>query len=177
MKKTMLLLFVSLSLSHIIFSQELNSKERAETIAREDFSKSKYLKKEKFGIIKELNRAIVSSPVIQQNVKDYSGLYKANGINYTLTLNAKDEHNIQGTLKESDGANNSISKLKDIIIKDALFKAVQVNADGTKTPLEGVFINKNDNGSTEFGLGIKLSKSIAINNAPQIDKLFFKKLD
>jgi len=54
---------------------------------------------------------------------------------------------------------------------------VQVNANGSETPLEGVFINKNDNGQTEFGLGIKLSTSITIDNALHVDKLFFKKVE
>ena len=178
MKKILLLLFTSLLFNHITFSQELSAKERAETIARENFSKSKYMKKEKFGVTKELNRVVVSTPVIEKNVKDYSGVYKAYGFDHTLTLNIKDAQNIQATLKENIGANsNSTSLLKNITINDALFKAVQVNADGTDTPLEGVFINKNDNGQTEFGLGIKLSKSITIDNALHIDKLFFKKVN
>ena len=101
MKKTLLLLFTSLLFNHITFSQELSAKERAETIARENFSKSKYMKKEKFGVTKELNRVVVSTPVIEKNVKDYSGVYKAYGFDHTLTLNIKDAQNIQATLKEN----------------------------------------------------------------------------
>ncbi len=177
MKKILIVLFTSLLFNHLAFSQELSSKERAEYIARENFSKSKYLKKEKYGITKELNRVIVSTPVIRQNVKDYTGVYKAHGFEHTITFSINDAQNVQAALTENSGTNNSASQLKNITIKDALFKAIQVNADGTTTPLEGVFINKNDNGQTEFGLGIKLLKSIIKDNAPQIDKMFFKKID
>ncbi len=177
MKKTSLLLFASLFFNHITFSQELTAKERAELIAGENFSKSKHLKKEKYGITKEVNKDIVSTPVIWQNVKDYAGVYKAYGFDYTLVLNIKDAPNIEGTIKENNGTNESAFPLKNITIKDALFKAIQVNADGTATPLVGVFINKNENGQTEFGLGIKLSKSITKDNALQIDKMFYKKVE
>jgi hypothetical protein len=177
MKKTLLLLFASLLFNHVSFSQGLSAKERAELIAQESFSKSKYMKKEKYGITKELNRVIVSTPVIQQNTADYSGVYKAYGFDCTLILNIEDDQKIQATLKENDGNKSSAFSLKQITIKDALFKAIQVDADGSETPLEGVFINKNDNGRTEFGLGIKLSKSITKDDALQIDKLFFKKVD
>ncbi len=177
MKKTLILLFASLFFNHISFSQELNAKERAELIARENFSKSKHLKKEKFGITKEVNRTIISTPAIKQNVKDYSGVYKAIGFDYTLALSINDAQNIQATLTENNGTTTSALQLKNITIKDALFKAIQANADGTTTPLEGVFINKNDNGQTEFGLGIKLLKSIIKDNALQIDKMFYKKVE
>jgi hypothetical protein len=176
MRKILIVLFTSLLFNHITFSQELNAKERAEFIARENFSKSKHLKKEKYGITKELNRVIVSTPVIKKNVQDYSGVYKANGFDQTLTLRADDAQKIQATLT-TNGTNKSAIQLGNITIKDALFKAIQVNADGTTTPLEGVFINKNDNGQTEFGLGINLVKNITKNDAPLIDKMFFKKVD
>ncbi len=158
-------------------AQDMQAKERAELIARESFSKSKYKKMEKYGITKEMSKVIISTPVIKKDIKDYSGAYKANGFDYTLTLNVADAKNITGTIKEAE--NNVIQNftLKNITIKDALFKAVKVNTDGIETALEGVFIDKNDNGSHDFGLGIKLPESITINNALQIDKLFFKKVE
>jgi len=178
MKKTILLLFASLFFNHITFSQQLSSKERAALIAKEYFSKSKYKKKEKYGITKEMNKVVISTPAIKKNVKEYSGVYKANGADYTIVLNTADKKNINGTLKEA-GANNNynIFTLKNITIEDALFKAVKINPDGTKSPLEGVFIDKNDNGTLDFGLGLKLSKSITINDALQTDKLFMKKVE
>ncbi len=41
---------------------------------------------------------------------------------------------------------------------------------------EGVFINKNDNGNVEFGLGIKLSKPIQLTEGLKITKIFLKKV-
>lgn len=159
-------------------AQDMQAKERAEFIAKESFSKSKYKKMEKYGVTKEMSKVITSTPVIKNNIKDYSGVYKANGPDYTLTLSVRDSKNITGSIREVDEKNalqNFI--LKNITINDALFKAIKVNTDGTETALEGVFIDKNDNGNHDFGLGIKLPESVTLNNALHIDKVFFKKVN
>lgn len=159
-------------------AQDIQAKERAEFIAKESFSKSKYKKMEKYGVTKEMSKVIISTPVIKNNIKDYSGVYKANGPDYTLTLNVNEAKNITGTIKEVN-ENNVIQNftLKNITIDNALFKAIKVSAGGTETALEGVFIDKNDNGNHDFGLGIKLPESVTLNNALHIDKVFFKKVN
>lgn len=159
-------------------AQDMQPKERAELIAKESFSKSKYKKMEKYGVTKEMSKVIISTPVIKNDIKGYSGVYKATAPDYTLTLHIADAKNITGTIKEVTESNAiQNSTLKNITITDALFKAVKVNTDGTETALEGVFIDKNDNGNHDFGLGIKLSESITINNALHTDKLFFRKVE
>ncbi|MEJ7676385.1 MAG: hypothetical protein WKG06_00585 [Segetibacter sp.] len=76
-----------------------------------------------------------------------------------ITLNIKDEKNIKGSIKEAGGNNGyQTFELKNIIIQDALFKAEKINPDGSITPLEGVFIDKNDNGTVGFGTRIKALK-------------------
>ncbi len=66
--------------------------------------------------------------------------------------------------------------LKDVSITDAFFHAVKQNADGTEELWEGVFINRSDNGNTEFGLGIKLEKPLQLTEYMAITRIFFKKV-
>lgn len=178
MKKTLFLFIAALSIGYFSSAQQMQAKERAEFIAKEDFSKSKYKKVEKFGVTKEKSKVIISTPVIKENVKEYSGHYKVDAPDYIITLNIEDEKNIKGSIKEADGNNGyQTFELKNLIIQDALFKAEKINPDGSETPLEGVFIDKNNNGIVDFGLGLKLSKSITIANAIETNKLFFKKVN
>lgn len=177
MKKTLFLFIAALSIGYFSSAQQMQPKERAEFIAREDFSKSKYKKMEKYGVTKEKSKVIISTPVIKENVKEYSGLYKVDDPDYMITLNITDGKSIKGSIKEAGGINGyQTFELKNIIIQDALFKAEKINPDGSETRLEGVFIDKNNNGIVDFGLGLKLAKSVTIANAVETDKLFFKKL-
>src|SRR4051812_20948717 len=128
MKKMLILAIAIVAIKHSS-AQDMEAKQCAEFIARESFSKSKYKKMEKYGVTKEMKKTIISTPVIKSNVKEYAGIYKANGPDYTLALNVIDAKNITGTIKEV-GDNNSIQNftLKNISIVDALFKAVKVSA-------------------------------------------------
>lgn len=176
MKKIIVLLLTLVFFSQFGFSQQ-TEKDRAALLAREEFSKSKYMKKEKYGITKELNKVIISTPVIKESLKDYSGIYKAVDVNYLLELKIENENNIQAILTEVDSNNNNRTYfLKNISIKDALFKATRINPDGAEIFLEGAFIDKNDNGKTDFGLGLILSNPLTIRNSINTDKLFFLKL-
>ncbi len=157
-------------------SQQVTEKDRAAFLASNEFSKTKYLKKEKYGVSKELYKSIISTPVIKSDIKDYSGIYKAAGINYILDLNIESERNIQATITEIDSNSNHTYSLLNISIKDALFTATRINSDGSKVFLEGVFIDKNDNGHVDFGLGIKLPNSITIRHSIHTGKIFFLKL-
>ncbi len=177
MRKTFIFLLLVLVNLFRANTQEVNSKVRAEIIAKENFSKSKHKKKEKYGITKEVNRVIVSSPVIKQNISEYSGVYQVHDLNYYIELKIKDKVNIEATWKEPDNTSSGfkIFYLKNISIRNALFTATKVSPEGVQELLEGVFINKNDNGIVDFGLGIKLPKSITLNGLT-MDKLFFKKV-
>ncbi|MCW3106664.1 MAG: hypothetical protein JWQ09_1170 [Segetibacter sp.] len=178
MKKISFLIATAFCIQVSVFAQQMEPKERAAFIAKEEFSKSKYRKVEKYGITKEKSKVIISTPVIKQDIKEYAGVYKANGHDYMLTLNIEDEKKITGTIKEPAANNNYATfTLKNISIDNALFKAVKVSGDGTETPLEGVFIDKSDDGVVEFGLGLKLLKSITINKGANTDKLFLKKVE
>ena len=172
----MFLLVTSIFCNQVLFSQQLNAKAHAELIARDNFSKSKHVRKEKYGIVKEVNRVIVSEPVIKKDINDYSGSYEALDLHYILELTAT-EKTSTGILKIPGKENNIYQTfpLKDIFIKDAYFKAILVRTVESKEPLEGVFINKNDNGVVDFGLGIKLQNSMT-KDGLIIDKLFFKKI-
>ncbi len=175
MNKTILIL-ICIWFNKPAISQQIPEKERASFLAREEFSKSKYMKKEKYGITKELSKVITSTPVIKENLKDYSGIYNASDVRYSIGLKIRDEKNIQATLTEIDSNSiNHIYSLKNISIKDALFKATRINPDGSEFFLEGVFIDKNDNGHIDFGLGLKLLDPLTIRHTIHTDKIFLLK--
>ena len=48
--------------------------------------------------------------------------------------------------------------------------------NGEEELWEGVFIDRNDNGNAEFGLGIKLGKPISLTEGLKIERIFFKKV-
>ncbi len=173
----MLLLLSSIFFNQILFSQQLSPKERAELIARENFSKSKHVRKEKYGIVKEMNKVTVSEPAIRQNINEYSGLYESQDLHYIIELTVTQTMNT-GVLKIPGKENNIYQtfSLKNIYIRDAYFKAILVHTVGSEEQLEGVCINKNDNGVIDFGVGLLLEKTITMDGL-NIDKLFFKKVD
>lgn len=175
MKPLLFLCAISMFGHLFVSAQQNGDRERGELIAKEDFSKSKYMKKEKYGVVKELNRVIVSQPVIKQNKHEYAGLYKAQDFGNTIELKITG-NTIEAILQKGndDSVSDLFYQLKNIVINDALFKATLINKNGNEEIAEGVFINKNDNGIIDFGLGIKLPKNITINGL-HIDKLFFKK--
>ncbi|MEJ7676386.1 MAG: hypothetical protein WKG06_00590, partial [Segetibacter sp.] len=70
-KKTLFLFIAALSTMNFSSSaQQMQPKERAEFIAKEDFSKRSTKKAEKYGITKEKSKVIISTPVIKENVKE-----------------------------------------------------------------------------------------------------------
>ncbi len=178
MKKTLLVvaLFVFISINAV--SQELTAKEQAELMAKTDFSKSKYKKKEKYGVVKEMSRVVESTPVIKDDLKDYAGIYKTEGPNYIMEIRVNDKDAVEAILRIPGTEQKEVAtyQLKNSTIKDALFKAIKINKDETKEEWEGVFINKNDNGAVDFGLGIKLPNPITITEGLRTEKLFFKKV-
>lgn len=159
------------------FNRTIKSRQRkGRTNSERRFQQIQIHEKGKYGVVKELSRAIVSVPVIKQNKHEYAGLYEAQDFENTLEL-VINENAIEAVLQKVD--NDSLSspfyQLNNIVINDALFKATMILKDGREELVEGVFINKNDNGIVDFRLGIKLGKSIT-RNGLHIDKIFFKKM-
>ncbi len=173
MKKTLIVsvLFVSISIN--AKSQKLTSKEQAEFLAKTEFSKSKYKKEEKYGVMKEMKKVVVSTPVVKNNISHYNGNYVYQDLDYKIEVRTDKYNKPMATLNIAGGKD---ILLKEVSITDAFFHAVKRNADGSKEFWEGVFINKNDNGVTEFGLGIKLPKPIQLTEGLQITKIFLKKV-
>ena len=172
MKKTLIVsvLFVFISIN--AKSQKLTSKEQAEFLAKTEFSKSKYKKEEKYGVMKEMKKVVVSTPVVKNNISHYNGNYVYKDLEYKVEIRT-DNKKMPMALSIGNGQD---IHLKNVSITDALFQAVKQNADGTQEIWEGVFINKNDNGNVEFGLGIKLSKPIQLTEGLKITKIFLKKV-
>ncbi|MGI8583138.1 MAG: hypothetical protein ACR2KX_13120, partial [Chitinophagaceae bacterium] len=136
---------------------------------------SKYKKMEKYGVVKELNKVIVSTPVIN-NLSFYEGNYFYQDLDYKIEVRTDKYNKPMATLNIAGGKD---ILLKDVSITDAFFHAVKQNADGSKELWEGVFINRKGyykNDEVEFGLGIKLSKPIQLTEGLQITKIFFKKV-
>ena len=154
-------------------SQNLSAKEKAESLAKDEFSKTKYKKKEKYGVVKEMKRVIESTPVVKENASFYNGNYVYQDLNYKIEIRTDKQGKPMATLNIANGTD---VLLKEVSITDALFHAVKQNADGTKEVWEGVFINRSDDGNVEFGLGIRLANPIHLTEGLKITKIFLKKV-
>jgi hypothetical protein len=150
------------------YSQDTTAKEKAELLAKNDFSKTRYKKAVKYGIEKEKYKAIVSTPVSDEGL--YQGHYVCQDRNIRMDIRQDANGTWLVTLIEGDKR----TALNDVRIKDAFFHAVKGNEDGSFQTWEGAFINRNDDGMIDFGLGIKLPVPITMNGL-EITKLFFKK--
>ncbi len=173
MKKILLLHGLLFFIAVNAISQNLTAKEKAESLAKEEFSKSKEKRKEKNGIVTEMKIVVESTPVINNNFSFYEGNYISHDLDYKIEVRTDKYNKPMATLNIAGGKD---ILLKEVSITDAFFHAVKRNADGSKEFWEGVFINKNDNGVTEFGLGIKLPKPIQLTEGLQITKIFLKKV-
>jgi hypothetical protein len=173
MKKLLLLQLLILFIAANAISQNLTPKEKAESLAKEEFSKSKYKKKEKYGVVKEMKKEIISTPVVKKDVSFYNGNYVYKDLDYKIEIRTDKNKKPMATLKIADGKD---VLLKDVSITDAFFHAVKQNADGTEELWEGAFINKNDDGNVEFGLGIKLANPIRLTEGLNVTKIFLKKV-
>jgi hypothetical protein len=169
--KVLSLTLLAIILSFCAFCQDISAKERADYLAKNEFSKAKYMKKERYGVGKELNKVIVSTPVVNNDLSFYQGNYISNDLDYGLEIRQDAQQQMMATLTQ--GALRT--PLKNVIIKDAYFSAIKINADGTEEKWEGAFINKNDNDVIDFGLGIKLPNPVH-KEGLQITKIFFKKV-
>ncbi len=118
MKKIFLTLTVFVFICTICKSQELTSKERAEAIAKNEFSKSKHKKVEKYGVVKELNKVIESTPVINNDLSFYAGNYVYQDLDYKIEIRKDAQNKMMATLNIG---NSPAIVLKDVNIKDAFF--------------------------------------------------------
>jgi hypothetical protein len=169
MKQTIFAAMLIFSCMVSALAQE-TAREKAEAIAKNDFSKSKHERKEKYGVVKEKRKVIESTPVMTTDLSLYEGHYGSHDSEYKIHIKKAADSwvaNLQ--------INNTRVELKNVTITDALFEAVKVNADGTEEKWEGVFINKNDDGNSEFGLGVKLSKPIQVAEGLTTTKIFLRK--
>ena len=155
------------------FAQELSSKEKADDLAKNVFSKTKDKVKEKNGVKTEVHVKIESTPVIKDDLSFYEGNYWYQDLKYKLEIRRDANKNWMATLSipgEPD------LQLKNASINQAYFSAKRINKNGDEELWEGVFIDRNDNGNSEFGLGIKLANPVPLTEGLNIGKIFFKKV-
>ena len=155
------------------FSQELSSKEKADDLAKNVFSKTKDKKKEKDGVTTEVHIKIQSTPVIKDNLSYYEGNYWYKDLGYKLEIRLDLNKNLMATLSVPGEPD---AQLKKVWVDHAYFSGIRVTKNGEEELWEGVFIDRNDNGNAEFGLGIKLANPIVLTEGLKIPNIFFKKV-
>jgi hypothetical protein len=171
MKKLIILLTLS-AFANSAFSQDLTAKEKAETIARDQFSKAKYKKKEKHGVSKELNRVVTSTPVVYANRSSYEGNYVNEDFGYKMEIRTSAGGQLIARLSIK---NHPDVYLRNASIKDAYFHGLRLNAQGKEEAWEGALISRNDNGTDNLGLGLLLPAPVALAGL-EITKVFLKKV-
>lgn len=137
------------------------------------FSKSKHKKKEKYGVVKEANRVIESTPVAKDDLAFYAGNYWCRDLRYKIEIRLAADKSLLATL--------SVPGKPDVPFKspgitDAYFAATRTADDGTDEKWEGVFLRMNDNGNEAFGLGIKPAKPVPLTEGSSLSSLFFTKV-
>jgi hypothetical protein len=193
MKLFFIILFVALSAFTIIlvaplsstpaisFVQDYDSKKRAQEILA-FFNKKKHVVKEKYGVRKERYKEVRCEPVINQDLKDYSGTYEAFDLGYSINLQIASNGKIEATGYEPAAPDFTTGRhftLKEAKIEGALLTATKAYSDGTVEKLEGVFINRmefnspTDSGVSAFGLGV-IGKPMEVVNGVMQDKFFFE---
>lgn len=169
-KITLLFLLSAICLTAI--SQEKTQKEKAEALAKNEFSKAKQIEKTKDGVVKEKNRIVESTPVINSDLSFYHGNYVNEDLKYKIGIRGDEKNNLIATLKIGEGPE---TQLHSVSIQDAFFQATTKNENGVEQSWEGAFINKSDDGNIEFGLGLKLPSPAELSGL-QITRIFLKKL-
>ncbi len=173
MKKVIVILLSIGIFSASGFAQELSSKERADNLAKNVFSKTKDKVKEKNGVKTEVHVKIESTPVVKNDLGFYEGNYWYQDLKYKLEIRLDANKNLMATLSipgEPD------VQLKKTSVDQAYFSAIRIDKNGKEELWEGVFIDRNDNGNSEFGLGIKLANPIPLTEGLKIERIFFKKV-
>jgi len=173
MKKSIVILLSIALLPAFGLAQELLPKEKAGDLAKNVFSKTKDKKKEKNGVTTDVHVKIESTPVIKSDLSYYEGNYWWQDLKYKLEIRLDANKNWMATLSipgESD------EQLKEVSVNDAYFSAMRVNKNGEEELWEGVFIDRDDKGKSEFGLGIKPANPIPLSEGLGITRIFLKKV-
>jgi len=173
MKKTLIILLSIGVFSTSGFAQELSSKEKANDLAKNVFSKTKDKKKEKDGVTTEVHSKIESTPVVKEDLGYYEGNYWYKDLKYKLEIRRDVNKNLMATLSMPGEPD---VQLKKVSVNQAYFSGVRITKNGEEELWEGVFIDRNDNGNSEFGLGIKLANPIPLTEGLKIPSIFFKKV-
>lgn len=163
------------------FAQAPDFKIRTQTIVA-SFNKKKHVVKEKYGVRKERYKEVRCEPLINQDLKVYSGTYEIVDWGYSINLQVASNGKIEATGYEPATLDSTPGRqftLKDAKIEGALLTATKVYSDGTVEKFEGVFINRTefnspiDSGVSMFGLGV-VGKPIEVVNGLKQDKFFFE---
>ena len=173
MKKLIVILLSAGVFSGSVFAQEISSKEKADDLAKNVFSKTKDKKKEKDGVTTEVHVKIESTPVIKDDLSYYEGNYWYQDLKYKMEIRRNANKDLIATLSipgEPD------VQLKKVSVSQAYFSGVRVKKNGEEELWEGVFIDRNSNGNSEFGLGIKPADPISLTEGLKITGIFFKKI-
>ena len=173
MKKLIIILLSVGVFSGSVFTQEISSREKADDLAKNVFSKTKDKKKEKDGVTTEVHIKIQSIPVIKDDLSYYEGNYWYKDLQYKMEIRLDANKNLMATLSipgEPD------VQLKRVSVNEAYFSGMRITKNGEEELWEGVFIDRNDNGNSEFGLGIKLANPISLTEGLKIPGIFFKKV-
>jgi hypothetical protein len=173
MKKLFVILLSIGIVSASGFSQELSSKEKADDLAKNVFSKTKDKKKDKNGETTEVHIKIQSTPVIKDDLGYYEGNYWYKDLGYKLEIRLDTNKKLIATLSVPGDPD---VQLKKVWVDHAYFSGIRVTKNGEEELWEGVFIDRDNNGNAEFGLGIKLANPIALTEGLKIPNIFFKKV-
>ena len=153
------------------FSQQSTFKSKADSLAKNDFSKSKEKRIEKYGVVREVKKTIISTPVATNDLSFYLVKYVNEYLKYKIEIR-KDA--LSRPIATLSIGGKPAAALENTTIDDAYFTA---RTPGGKTggSWEGVFVDKNDNGIVEFGLGLILPDPVSVDGL-RITKIFLKKL-
>jgi hypothetical protein len=173
MKPYILHLCLFLLTETYVYAQSISPKDQAIDIAQNDFSSNISMRKEKYGVVKEKHKVIESTPVVANTLQFYTGKYIFQEIQYQLEILMDEQSNPIVTLSSP---NQPDIRLKNVTIADAYFVGFIPNTDGSEEKWEGVFINKSQDDSPTFGLGIKLPAAIPLGDGIGLTKLFFRKV-
>lgn len=135
--------------------------------------KTKYKKKEKKNVSIEVYVDVKNSPVVKNNLAEFSGAYTAEDNDYTLNLRVAADGSAEGSgldSLEGDSQQRANFALKNARVTGSVLSGTKVFTDGRSEPFEAVFVTratavgKNpgqiDERKTSFGLGfIQSNKS------------------
>ena len=156
-----------------VYAQD--AKQRAEAIASE-FSKEKTKEKEKNGVVTKTQRSIEAKADFRTDPASYAGKYEFDGSGHYIVLRRLPNNDWEGDyIQLQDSKEVKEATLKNIKVESALLTATIQYTDGKALPLEGVFINRFENGDRTGGLGIKEVQDLS--NGLLIEKAFYRRVE